>query len=222
MRAMSESSGTAVPAGLGEAVYEQILDLWVEPELRRREVSLDPRSIKQALVLMHPDEEVKVLIDGQAEIIGDFVPSRPIEAGQPVMLDDIEELRGFRPLSVDGDAGWVLFVWVGSSLYVAFDFRRNRAKAQQLLELARNFERVAASAADEDLVQPAIVNAFVNAFVAAELAVKAHMLVFSPQSKKTGHAVRQRWIAKWTHLGNAPRADSWTLGRLAELQKGAR
>jgi hypothetical protein len=215
---MSTSSIDDYPEGMGRVVYQQILDLWVEPELKRRGSPIDPQAIPQALVVMQPDTEVEVHIGGEARIIADFAAKRPLKEGEAVTFDDVEELRGIRPDSIDGNAGWVLFVQVGTSVYVAFDFRRNKAKARRLLDSARHFADTAEYAASKGMPESALV----NAYCAVELAVKAQMLVMSHVVKKSSHPGRQRWLANWASLGNVPRSHSSTLGRLAQLQSAAR
>ena len=202
--------------GMGNALYQQIIDLWVRPESERREMSVDVSSIDQAVVLMHPENGLTVLLGDEARVIADVVATRSIKEGEPITEEDIEALKRIRPDAVDEDAGWVLFTRIGSQMYVAFDFRRNRAKAARLIATAREFWATARDALARSALAPAIT----NAYAAAELAVKAQMVLLA--IARRSHTGRERWIAQWARLGNVPVAHSSTLGRLAELQGRAR
>ena len=202
--------------GMGDAIYEQIIDLWVRPELERRELSVDASAIDRAVVLLHPKNGIEVLLGDEARVIADVVPTRPMKEGEPITEADIQALARIRPDAVDENAGWVLFTRIGSQMYVAFDFRRNRANARRLIGTAREFLATAQDASARSELAPAIV----NAYIAAELAVKTQMVLLAVARRS--HRGRQSWIAQWARLGNVPAAHSSTLGRLAELQGRAR
>lgn len=209
----------------GNVLYEQILALWVEPEIRRRGVpSFEPTDVQRVLVLLTADNDVEVLLDEEAEISAEFVSKRSIVEGEAVMAEDVESIRSLRPHSADPNAGWVLFVTIGTDRYYAFDFRKNLGEANRLLNLADEYLVVGQMAQRRGSWEPAIA----NAYVAAELAVKAQMLVvgFVKSADQVGvasqHQKRRTWLAQWVDLGNAPELHESTLSRLAELQKSAR
>ncbi len=176
------------------------------------------------LVLLSADNEVEVLLDEEAEISAEFVSKRGIAEGEAVMAEDVESIRNLRPYSADPNAGWVLFVTIGTDRYYAFDFRKNRDEANRLLKLAGSYLEVGDFAQRRGSWEPAIS----NAYVAAELAVKAQMLVsgFMKSAGQIGassqHQRRRIWLAQWVSLGNAPEIHESTLSRLAELQKSSR
>lgn len=201
----------------GTGLLEQIFELWVEPELQRRGVDLDRAAVRKALVVMAPGRPVETLINDEAELVANVRATRAIEAGEEVTLDDFDEVRNVRPHAIDPDAGWIGFVRLGDKAYIAFDCRRNRARARCLLERANEFACVARSAAQAGHSAAAVE----NAYAAAELAVTAELLTIDDDPTKD-HQARRRWFAGWTRLGNAPPDHGRALAALAKRRAAAR
>jgi hypothetical protein len=103
-------------------VINQIFDLWVVPELKRRGLSLTRANIRKVLVEMDPDKPLRVLINDEAEIVGKAIVKRDIAEGEEVTLTDIDELAELRPLTIGPNSGWICFVRFGNQEFVAFDF----------------------------------------------------------------------------------------------------
>ncbi len=204
---------------LAQAVFDQIVSLWVLPELRRRGLPAERAEIHRAVVVMDPRAGLRVLLNDEASVIVEVGFTRPVRAGEVVTESDIGEVRRIRPDLMTEDAAWALIVRVGISLYAAFDFRRYRGTAKRLLALAREYLETAHAAQSRELVGPTIE----NAYAAAELAVKAQMLLYrAPERLVTGHKGRRDWIAQWAALGNAPSEHGSTLGQLGRLRPPAR
>jgi hypothetical protein len=204
---------------LAEALAEQILSLWVLPELQRRGLPADRAQIQAALVVMHPHEGLRVLLNDEASVVFEVATTRPIRAGEAVTESDIGDVRRIRPDLITEDAAWALVVRVATALYVAFDFRRYRGTAKRLLALARQYLDTAYAAQSGGLAGPAIE----NAYAAAELAVKAQMLLYlAPAKLVTRHDGRRDWITQWAAFGNAPPEHSSTLAQLGRLHPPAR
>jgi len=199
------------------ALLEQIFDLWVEPELQRRGVDMGRDGVRKALVVMAPGRRVDVLINEEAELVAHVRATRPIEAGEPITTQDFDHVEGIQPFEVDPDAGWICFARVGQQVIIAFDFRRNRARAGRLVERAREFARTARLAHANGLLGPSIE----AAYGAAELAVVGQMLLIDDDPPRD-HPKRKRWFVGWTELGNAPQAHSRALTALAKRRRAAR
>lgn len=209
----------------GDALLEQIFDLWVEPELHQRGIELPREQILKALVVMEPGSRpVRTLVNDEADLIGTVRATRALEAGDAVTTADFDEVRHVRPAEVDPDAGWVCFVRLGTEVYISFDLRRNRREAERLLDRGDEF----AAAARDALEAGRRAVAVDNAFAAAELAVSAQMLVFgSDERPKKGrpprpHDERIKWFKGWTKLGNAPTEQGIALADLARFRGAAR
>lgn len=212
---MSEAS---VPdPDFSAALLEQIFDLWVEPELQRRGVDMGRDGVTKALVVMAPGGRVETLINDEAELVASVRATRPIEAGEPVSAGDFDEVEGVRPFDVDPDAGWICFAQLGPQVVIAFDFRRNRARAGRLVERAREFARAARLAHADGLLGPSLEAAYAS----AELAVVGQVLLMDDDPPRD-HPKRKRWFVGWTELGNAPEAHSRALTALAKRRRAAR
>lgn len=200
-----------------ESLLEQIFSLWVEPELERRGQDLGRDGVSKALVVMAPGRRVETLINDEAELVAEVRVTRPVEAGEPVTTTDVDRVESVRPHDIDPNAGWICFARLGNEVVIAFDFRRNRARAGRLIQRAREFVHAARLARDASLLGPAIE----AAFAAAELAVVGQMLLIDDDPPQA-HPQRRRWFVGWTELGNAPDVHSRTLTTLAKHRRAAR
>ena len=193
----------------------QVFELWVNSELERRGVQLTRADIRKVVVEMRPDQAPEVLINDEATIESHATVRQTFQAGEPVMLDDIEQLDSLEPATVGADSGWICFARIGGNEYFAFDLRYNKARASALLDRAREFLESAQHAGER-----AINVAIDNAHSAAELAVQAQMLL--QQHETSSHRERREWLAEWAKLRNSPQQHADTLWNLAELRTGAR
>lgn len=200
----------------GGNVFNQILELWVRPELERR--GLEPsRPPSQALVILGGEQRLKVLLNDEFDWVAAVRATRPIAKGEAINRSDFSSLEALRPAVVDQDAGWIGYCTVGTELFVAFDFRRNRRRAHALLARGREFQGAAQWALSQAALGPAID----SAFAAAELAVTAQLLVFNHRAPRR-HSARQAQWSGWTNLGNAPEGHARALAALGAARPAAR
>lgn len=217
---MTEDEREAPEAGELEAgpLIEQIFELWVEPELERRGQEMARDEVTKVVVEFVPGQPIRVLLNDEAGITAQVRATREIKKGEPVTFADFDEINAIRPYEVGPDSGWVCFARIGDIQVVGFDFRRNRARAGKLLNLAQQYAATARDAQTGQRVGPAME----NAFAAAELAVVAEMLVFIADDVPKDHEERRRWWSEWTGLGNAPSEHGRTLSYLAARRHEAR
>jgi len=207
-----------MPPEATEPLIEQIFELWVEPELNRRGMSIDPVDIRKVVVEFIPGRSVHVLVNDEADIVAEVRATRPIAAGEAITFADFDEIRAIRPFEVGPDSGWVCFAVIGQSRIVAFDFRRNRQRARKLLALATQFLETAKDSERSARLHPAIE----CAYAAAELAVVAQMMVVGHDEPPRDHRERREWWSAWTKLGNAPQEHGRALADLAKRRAAAR
>ncbi|MDQ3641405.1 MAG: HEPN domain-containing protein [Actinomycetota bacterium] len=207
----------------GDALLEQIFDLWVEPELELRGRPLAREEIVKALVVMTPGRAVRVLLNDEAELMGTVRATRSVSAGESVTTADFDQVKDIRPVDIDPDSGWVCFVRLGEEIYISFDFRQNRQQAARRLDRGEEFAAAARAALEAGRTAVAVD----AAFAAAELAVIAQMLVFGPDERSKRrpprpHDERSTWFKGWTTLGNAPSEQGVALADLARHRNAAR
>lgn len=214
---MRETESPSPPdAELGDRVFAQILELWVRPELEHR--GLPSTSVlSKALVVFEPGKPILVAINDECEWIAAVKATGPIAKGERIRLDAAAIQHLVRPANIDGNAGWIGFLAIGGQVHVAFDFRRNRARARELLVRAREFQATARWALAQSYRGPSLE----AAFAAAELAVSAHLLVFEDEMPRSHDEREKRW-SSWTRLGNAPLTHAETLRELRRARDSAR
>jgi hypothetical protein len=204
--------------GMTQSLLEQIFELWLRPELQTRGLDKQPEEVIRALVIFTPGQKPKVLIDAEAGMVVRGKTTRPIEAGEPVTEADLEAVEGLVPRDIDPDAGWIGFILFKDVYTIAFDFRRNKAKAARRMERATEFLATARLALDNHLKAPAVE----NLYAAAELVVVAQMGTLDDDEPPKSHQERRRWFAGWTKVGNAPSDHGRALADLAGYRAAAR
>jgi hypothetical protein len=214
----NDANGNALD-DMGEALREQIFELWLRPELERRGLDKQPEEVVRTLVIFPPGQRPKprVLIDTEVKIEVSAKATRPIRAGEQVTEADIEAIEALVPQDLDPDAGWIGFVVFKGVYFIEFDFRRNRARAAKKLERANEYLAGARLLMEAELRAPAV-DAL---WAAAELAVIAQMLMMEDRPIRD-HQERRRWFTSWTRLGNAPSDHGYALADLASRRAAAR
>jgi hypothetical protein len=124
----SEAGRTAPDAEMASTMIDQIFDLWVLPEIKARGLGLTREQVNKALIVMAPGLAPQVSINEEALLSAAMSAPGLVVPRQMVPID-VEKVQFLRPVKVDPDAGWIAFARFGESTIVAFDFRRNRARA---------------------------------------------------------------------------------------------
>lgn len=200
----------------GDALVEQVFELWVNPELKRRGLQLSRDEITQVVVEMPAhDGDLMVSLNQDAEIVAMTTAKRDLKAGETVYLEDIDQINEIYPTNVNPNSGWICYVRISGRELVTFDLRPNKAKASALLQKAQEYLDTAKSMADRS---PDV--SIDNAHSAAELTVQAQMLLM--RNETNNHRVRRKWFAGWTELENSPRHHSDLLFDLANQRSAAR
>lgn len=201
---------------LGRTLVEQVFELWVNPELKRRGLQLSRDEITQVVVEMPAHNgDLIVSLNQDAEIVAMTTAKRDLKAGETVYLEDIDQISDIHPTNVDPNSGWICYIHISERELVTFDLRPNKAKASALLQKAKEYLKAANSMADHS---PDV--SLDNAHSAAELTVQAQMLLV--RNETNNHRVRRRWFAGWTELENSPRHHSDLLFDLASQRSAAR
>jgi len=122
----------------------------------------------------------------------------------------------------DPDCGNIFMYFYGNSVFLSFDFRRNRTLALGHIQRAKEYLEAASQCMQSGNSAPFID----NLFNAAELSAKAVLLViydYRPSLRtKSGHRGIQMRYNKFANLGNVMPEYKETFNRLAGLRDPAR
>ncbi|MFH1690691.1 MAG: hypothetical protein ABIE42_10730 [Candidatus Eisenbacteria bacterium] len=104
---------------MGKTFFEQVHQLWIEPEIcRRREAGKLPDAfqIRRCLILLPPEASPVVLLNDEigwrAKV--KFPEARTTKVGEPISLGDIERIEDVSPPEIDGKRVAFIYVyWTG-------------------------------------------------------------------------------------------------------------
>ena len=224
MDAMTEATAVdetgSLPPEFGENVINQMFDLWVLPELRRRGLPEDRTSVVKAAVLLRKDQQPEVRLNEDFVMATKARMTRDIEAGEPITTADIADIEWLVPEEVGPDAAWLAYLTLPDGrAFLHFNFLYERGQARDVITSAAQFLKSADRAAADGHEGPAIE----NALAAAELSVMALMRVHvATGDGRDKHGARRRWLVGWSEHGNAPDDHVRTLLRLSQLRPFAR
>ena len=187
-------------------VLKSMLDSFIAPELKKRDLDTDPTSIDRFLVEIQPGQPDAIVRLGE-------------EAYLDVICDRNEigtHIVGIRPQeqAIHPDSGWVCYLRVEEGFVLHFDFRRYKPRAQGLLVKAQQFLDVAISSEAHLSV------ALDNLHSAAELTVQALMLLEGNTTQS--HQERRAWLKQWTDHENSPKEHADLVADLASKRKTVR
>lgn len=212
---MAEQHAPDPEQEFGVNVLENFFVTWVEPELARRRLPADRSFVWAAVVELLPGGGSKTTLNSEAKIAAKAAPSAGIAPGTPLTEQNIESLESFQPAGVGADSGWIVYVVFAGAPYLAFDFRYNKSRVGELLDLADDYITTA-RASHATAVRPAID----NLYSAAELTVQAQML--GESQKTTFHRVRAEWLKNAADMANVPPTHNDVLDRLHGQRAAAR
>ena len=211
----------------GSAVFEQFMELFVMPEIERRQDVGElekPLDLRAAQIVFFPDSRknqvrINSEIKGLAEV--KLKPGISKEAHEDVFEHELESMK-FVELSEedDPDCGHATLLRIGNRWSITFDFRYNKALSRKHIEAAEQFY----GAAQYSLEHKGW-SAFIdNLFSAAELLARS-VLLSNPDPEfreKTSHKMIKSRYNQWFQLGDLDASHREAFNKLSDLRGGAR
>lgn len=211
----------------GQRIFEQLMTLWVTPEVQRRQESGDlprPLRLQAAQVIFFPDGRApSVLVNSEVTVNAKlrFKDGVTKNAGDPIYAGEVSGLEGVELTNPEhqncGHATMMLFL---DTWHIAFDFRYHKQQARVTLTSAREFLDAARFSID----RRAWASAVDNMFSAAELCSKALLMPFQDGefARKATHGAIHSRINHWSKLGNVDPEHVKAYNRLHSWRTKAR
>ena len=211
----------------GRKVFEQFMDLFVTPEIRRRQKTgeLDkPLDLRAVQIVFFPDgRKPQVRINSEVRAIGKakLKPGISKKAGEPIFEHELEGLEEINLAEEDDpDCGHATLLRISGRWIIAFDFRYNKALSRKHIQTAKQFYESAEFSFGQKNWAPFID----NLFSAAELIAKSILLsMYDPKfRKKATHKAIQIRYNRFADLGNVEAVCRETFNKLSGLRDRAR
>lgn len=209
---------------LGQALLEQTLQLWIQPELARRQ-SLGTLAhdfqLRQAQVLLEVDRPPIVRLNEEVRAVVRAVAQRAIQPGEEVGEEDLGDISTILLTDADPNAGHVTMVLHRGAWWIAFDFRYNAGRVNEHIQAAREF----LDSATADLDASRLRSFCESLLAAAELLAKARLLqlpepkVLRSKTHGTISSEFNRWARSWPDLHSG---FAGVFNRLQDLRGRAR
>jgi uncharacterized protein (UPF0332 family) len=212
---------------LGNKIFQQTRDLWVLPEIKKREeegLINTPIDLIAVQVLFYPDDrKIEVRINNEVKGIAMVKlndGSMP-QKGDSIYEYQIGDMTKFKLSDEDdGDCGHITMLKVQSVWTLFFDTRYNKDLSEKHLDRAEEFINVASYALNENLLSSFIE----NLFSACELIAKSILLI-TPQKglreRSTHKMIRSHFNYNYK-LGNVKRKHNDLLEELRNYRRDAR
>jgi hypothetical protein len=211
---------------VGNRLSKEMWEGYVGPDLQRRQDAgewPEAEPLYRWQVLLHGEtSEVRI----NREVRG-CIAVRPragmiVEAGQELMVYDVDVISEYIPLPEDADVPHVTAFLHARGWSLAFEFCRRHPLRYEHMRVAREFLNAARHALDQ-----AHLHAFAdNAFSTAELLAKTELLSCAPTVELALNARRHGSVAAaynvWARLGNTDSRFARLLNGLQKLRDPAR
>jgi len=176
------------PASPFERTLIHAFELWITPEIERRKTAGligETFTLSRAQILF--GDEGPPMVRLNEEVKGRLLVqvSRAVKVGEPVREGEITEFKSMELLDSDLDFGHFTIFRQGRAWILAFNFKRNRKYAADLIALAEQFTDVAEFCWSKGFKGPFID----NLFSACELLAKAHLITTVLQRRAKSHGI---------------------------------
>lgn len=222
-----EPKSTEVSADVALKIFEQVMELWILPEIDRRQAGgklEKPVALRKAQVVFHADGRgCEVRLNDEARIVATIITARPrtINAGDELYDEDIaafETETMSLPEDDDPNAGHISLLNFRGAWHIAGDLWFNRSLVARHLAVATEFLESARYALKEHQI-----HVFVdNLFSAAELGAKAYLLGLMEVSTKTKHRAIHTRFNRQSAFGNVDEESRSAFNRLAQARSAFR
>ncbi|WP_196764090.1 hypothetical protein, partial [Mycobacterium avium] len=110
-------------------LVNSIFELFVEPEITRRGLTLDRDEVRKVVVELNPDRPHPVVrLNDEAKIAAEVRVTRDIVEGERVTVADIDGVLSVEPEGIGSNSGYVCFAVANGYQCIKFDFRYNRER----------------------------------------------------------------------------------------------
>lgn len=206
-------------------VYEQLFEMWINPEIDRRRVAgrlPDDFALYAAQVIMNPEATGnEVRLNDEVAAIAMVRARGPLEPGEPVSSEQVEQILGLELTERDPNAGHMTLLYHANGWHLSFSFRYNTARITESIEAARQFLNCARFALSEGYLRVFVE----NLFAAVELLAKSEFLALADRdimSTKKHSAIRAKYNRWGGRVDGFDHRFAALLNRLGELREPAR
>lgn len=211
----------------GRRVFEQFMDLYVTPEIRRRQEAGElqkPLDLRAAQIVFFPNgRKPQVRINSEVRAIGKVKLKAGVskKAGEPIFEHEVGGLKEiYLTEQDDPDCGHATLLRIADRWIIAFDFRYNKALSGRHIETAKQFYASAKFSFDKKNW----VSFIDNLYSATELIAKSILLSMPDPKfrKKATHKAIQMRYNRFADLGNVKAVYRETFNKLYGLRPRAR
>jgi HEPN domain-containing protein len=210
----------------GQRVFQQTMDLWINPEIKRRKDtgSLSPDFMMRSAQIIFPvNRPLTVRLNGEVKAILSSKAKRNIQKDEVVYEADIDSIEEVSLTEEDKDCGHITIILFKSRWVIAFDFNYIeklplRKRILEHVEVAKEF----LDSARDNLRSNRLNPFYEECFAVAELSTKAILINFVDEQNLRHHKSKQREIRNLANLGKIKMEFSDILKELYDLRESTR
>jgi uncharacterized protein (UPF0332 family) len=209
---------------IGQKVFQQVIDLWVNPEIQRRKFfnkMPDNFELRKIQIVFSLDRGWnKVRFNNEVKAIAKCKLNKPKKKEEAIYEADIENIEKIELTDKDPNCAHITLLLFKNRWIVSFDFRYNKKRIQEHIVASKEFYESAKDNLSKNRLRPF----YENAFASAELSAKSILLTLPNKNVLEGknHEERMSNFEDWAKLGNTKQEYSNILNRLNNLRPSAR
>jgi HEPN domain-containing protein len=200
--------------GIGEKIFQQVMDIFIIPEIERRKKDGRIKEnfiLRAGQIVLSRDKGNSVRLNEEVKAIAKSIAAKSIKKNQLVFEDDIKNIEKVELIGEDKNYAHITLLLFKNKWLIFTDFRYDMEDSSQHLHASKEFY----NSAIENLKNKRLRPFYENSFAAAELSTKASLMLFVDKKNLNNHENRTKNLEKWAELGNIPKIFSDTLKKLA-------
>jgi uncharacterized protein (UPF0332 family) len=207
-----------------QRVFQQVLDLWVKPEIERREksgkIQKDFVITKIQIILSLNSAKPQIRFNEEVKATARCKINNSKNKGDVVYDLDVDRIEKIELTDNDPNCAHITLLLLKNNWTISFDFRYNKEIIKNHIEASKEFYESAKDNLEKKRLRPF----FEDAFASAELSAKSVLLALPDKKILTGrnHHDRLNKFKNWADLGNVKVEFSETLSKLSSLRDSAR
>lgn len=209
-----------------QRVFQQVMDIFVIPEMERRRKEgkiKDGTIISKMQIVFSLDKGTNVIrLNEEVKAIAEAKLNKPkkIEKGDVIYEVEVNAIENIKLTDEDLNCAHITLLLFKNNWIISFDFRYNKERVKAHIEASKEFYESAINSLDNDRLRPF----YENAFASAELSAKGILLTLPDKKILEGknHKDRINKFENWAKLGNVKIEFSTTLSSLSDLRDSAR
>jgi len=206
-----------------QRTFDQVMSIFILPEVQKRQNEKKipkPFNLFAAQIIFRQNKKPLIRLNGETKVkfIAKVTKDTRIKKGIITPINKIEDIKKIELIEEDGNEAHITMIRVINSWKFTYDFRYNKQKARNIIEIAKEFSKSAKDDFNKKRWRPFIE----NLFLVTESLVKAELILHPIHPEAKTHNYWKSAYNKWYSYGNTEKEYKDLINELTKIRDHAR